>query len=96
MSNKKLNLDCSHYYQSLIIDLILKLPLHQEIIALAYIASQRNPTHNLKPCSLHIKTKCYLGIVRLIIEYACTVWAPHTAQDINRIEIIQGRAARFV
>ena len=45
MSNKKLNLDCSHYYQSLIIDLILKLPLHQEIIALAYIASQRNQTH---------------------------------------------------
>ena len=34
---------------------------------------------NLKPCSLHIKTKCYLGIVRPIIEYACTVCAPHTA-----------------
>ena len=50
----------------------------------------------MKPCSLHIKTKCYLGIVRPIIEYACTVCAPHTAQDINRIEMIQSRAARFV
>ena len=28
-------------------------------------------------CSLHINTKCYLGTVRPIIEYACTVWAPH-------------------
>ena len=41
-------------------------------------------------------TKCYLGIVRPIIEYACMVWAPHTAQDINRIEMVQRRTARFV
>ena len=64
---------------------------HKANTALAFL--QRN----LKPCSLHIKTKCYLGIViRSIIEYACTVWASHTAQDINRIEMIQRRAARFV
>ena len=31
-----------------------------------------------------------------VIEYACTVWAPNSAQDINRIEMIQRRAARFV
>ena len=30
-----------------------------------------------------------LFTVRSIIEYACTVWAPHTAQDINKIEMIQ-------
>ena len=28
-----------------------------------------------------------------VIEYACTVWAPNSAQDINRIEMIQRRAA---
>ena len=39
---------------------------------------------------------CYLGIVRPLIEYACMVWVPHTAQDINRIEMIQRRAAQFV
>ena len=44
---------------------------------------------NLKPCSLYIKSKCYLGTVRPIIGYACTVWAPHTAQDINKIEMVQ-------
>ena len=63
---------------------------HKTNTALAFLRC------NLKPCSLHIKTKCYLGIVRPIIEYACTVWAPHTAQDINRIEMIQRRAAQFV
>ena len=37
---------------------------HKANTALAFL------WHNLKPCSLHIKTKCYLGIVRPIIEYA--------------------------
>ena len=32
-----------------------------------------------------------LFTVRSIIEYACTVWVPHTAQDINKIEMIQRR-----
>ena len=50
--------------------------------------------HNLKPYSLHIVIQ--ERIVRPIIEYACTVWTPHTAQDINGIEMIQRRAARFV
>ena len=51
---------------------------------------------NLKPCSSYIKSKCYLTIIRPIIEYACTVWAPHTAKSINTVEMIQRRAARFV
>ena len=51
---------------------------------------------DLKPCSPYIKTKCYLGTVRPIIEYACTVWAPHTAQAINNVEMIQRRAARLI
>ena len=68
----------------------IKIATHKANTALAFLR------RNLKPCSLHIKTKCYLGTVRPIIEYACMVWAPHTTQDINRIEMIQRRAARFV
>ena len=63
--------------------------IHKTNTALAFLWC------NLKPF-LHIKTKCYLGIVRPIIEYDCRVWAPHTAQDINRIKMIQRRAAQFV
>jgi len=68
----------------------IKITTHKANTALAFLR------RNLKPCSLHIKTKCYLGIVRPIIEYACTVWAPHSVQDIAKIEMIQRRAARFV
>ena len=34
-------------------------------------------------------------MVRPIIEYASTVWAPHTLTNINQLESIQRRAARF-
>ena len=52
--------------------------------------------NNLKSCSLFIQIKCYLGTVIPIIEYACTVWAPYTAQNINKIEMIERRAAWFI
>ena len=65
----------------------IKITTHKANTALAFLR------RNLKPCSLYIKSKCYLGTVRPIIEYACTVWAPHIAQDINKIEMVQRRAA---
>ena len=35
-------------------------------------------------------------LVRAIIEYASTVWDPHTQSNISQIEAVQRRAARFV
>ena len=29
-------------------------------------------------------------------EYASNAWAPHTTQDVNEIEMLQRRGARFV
>ena len=51
----------------------IKITTHKANTALAFLR------RNLKPCSLYIKSKCYLGSVRPIIEYACMVWAPHIA-----------------
>ena len=65
----------------------IKITTHKANTALAFLC------RNLKPCSQYIKTKCYLRTVRPIIEYACTVWASHTAQVINNVEMIQRRAA---
>ena len=45
----------------------IKITTHKANTALVFLC------HNLKSCSLYIKTKCYLGTVRPIIEYACTV-----------------------
>ena len=31
-----------------------------------------------------------------IVEYACTVWAPYTRKNIQSLEAVQRKAARFV
>ena len=35
-------------------------------------------------------------LVSPILEYACTVWDPHTKDNIHRLEMVQHRYARFV
>ena len=42
-----------------------------------------------------MKSQAYTTYVRPILEYASCAWAPHTMYDINRLQAIQNRAARF-
>ena len=51
---------------------------------------------NLHINSYSIKDKAYKALVRPIVEYAPTVWDPYRLMDINNIENVQRRAARYV
>ena len=53
---------------------------------------------NIHSCHQDIKKTSYRTFVRPILEYCCTVWDPHKRNDtqVNRIEAVQNRAARFV
>ena len=51
---------------------------------------------NIKSCPLQVKENCYRIMVRPIMEYASTVWSPHTKKNIQILEAVQRRAARFV
>ena len=51
---------------------------------------------NLARCPTKIKAQCYQTLVRPILEYASPVWDPHTNSNINKLEAVQRRAARFV
>ena len=51
---------------------------------------------NLSNCPQHIKDTCYKTFVRPQLEYAATVWDPHTDINIAKLEGAQRRAARFV
>ena len=51
---------------------------------------------NLNQCHQSVKSTCYITYVRPILEYASTVWSPHQDGDINRLEMVQRHAARFV
>jgi hypothetical protein len=41
------------------------------------------------------KAQCYQTLVRPLMEYACTIWDPHTKENINKLEAVQRRSARF-
>ena len=51
---------------------------------------------NLNKAPKNIKSGCYTALVRPRAEYASAVWDPHHQVDIQNIEKIQKRAARFV
>ena len=53
-------------------------------------------SRNLKGCPERLKELAYITLVRPSLEYASSVWDPHTRLDIDKLEKIQCRAARFV
>jgi myo-inositol-hexaphosphate 3-phosphohydrolase len=43
---------------------------------------------NLKTYNTNIKSQVYLSLVRPKLEYACSIWDPHTAEHRNKIEMV--------
>ena len=39
---------------------------------------------------------CYKALVRPVMEYACTVWDPHTQKNITKLEMVQRKYAQFI
>ena len=52
--------------------------------------------HTLFASPSTVKSAAYNCLVRPLLEYASPVWYLHTARDIDRLEAIQRRAARWV
>ena len=51
---------------------------------------------NIRDCPPRVKEQCYKSLVRPTMEYASCVWDPNTNTNINKLEMVQRRAARFV
>ena len=43
-----------------------------------------------------IQRQAYKALVRPTVEYSATVWDPYVAKNIQQVEMIQRRAARWV
>ena len=46
-------------------------------------------------CTPYAKELAYTSLVRPLLEYATPAWDPYCAKDINKLEMVQRRAARF-
>jgi len=51
---------------------------------------------NLSQSSHHVKSSAYFTYVRPILEYASVVWSTFTKTNLDKIEMVQRKAARFV
>lgn len=51
---------------------------------------------NLRFCPRESKKTAYVALVRSTLEYATAAWDPHQQGDIDKLERIQRRAARFL
>jgi hypothetical protein len=51
---------------------------------------------NLRHCTSNLKQTAYIKLVRSVMDYSCVVWDPYLRKNIDKLEHIQRRAARFV
>ena len=64
------------------------------------VAKKANQTlgflkRNIKVHNKDLKSTAYTTLVRPQLEYASTVWSPHTATDITKLEATQRRSAHW-
>ena len=50
---------------------------------------------NLRISSQSLKTQAYQSLIRPHLEYASTVWSPHTTENRHKLDRVQRRAARY-
>ena len=68
---------------------------------IAKICKKANSTvgflrRNLWNCPSGCKRNAYLSLVRSVLGYGATLWDPYLQKDINKLEQVQRKAARFV
>ena len=51
---------------------------------------------NLRHCTSNLKQTAYISLIQSVMDYSCVVWDPYLRKDIDKLENIQWRAARFV
>ena len=51
---------------------------------------------NLQHCPKECRKNAYISLVRSVLEYGATIWDPYQKNDIQKLEKIQRRGARFI
>ena len=80
------------------INISADLQWHHQVCA---VAAKANSTlhfisRTLKYCPKNTRALAYTSMVRSGVEYCATVWDPYQKQDVNKLEMVNRRAARVV
>jgi len=86
----------SHTYLAITVSSDLKWHEHISNICLKATRTLNFVRCNTYCCSQEAKNLAYLSLVLLHLEYAAAAWDPYMAKDIQQLERVQHRAARFV
>ena len=86
----------SHTYLGITVSSDLKWHKHISNICLKATRILNFVRRNTYCCSQEAKNLAYLFLVRPKLEYAAAAWDSYTAKDIQQLERVQRRAARFV
>lgn len=96
MNNTPLTLVESWTYLGAIIDSKLNWNQHIEHVRKSAQRSLNVIQRTLHAAPSKIKQMAYQTLVRPKLEYASAAWSPHTTTNINKLERVQNKAARFV
>ncbi|KAI8515130.1 Kelch-like protein 26 [Branchiostoma belcheri] len=56
----------------------------------------KDKLRNLRYCPRQVRETAYFSLVRSTIEYGAVIWDPYLRKDIDTLEMVNRRAARFV
>ena len=96
LTGQQLEAVCSHKYLGVILSDNLKWNRHIDAAtakASSIIGFLRRNLHN---APRNVKLQAYKSLVCPHLEYCCSVWDPFTQSNVNKIQAVQNRAARFI
>ena len=83
-------------YLGLHVDAKLNFNTHIDVITKKANSTRAFLSRNFHHCSKKVKDATYTTYIRPSVEYASSVWDPHTLQNIKKVEQVQRSSARYV
>ena len=96
LNGKPLNCVTDHSYLGVLLSSSMSFSPHINNIVVKASKMLNFIRRNLSKCSKEVKSTAYLSLVHPILEYSSSVWDPYLLTDIQSIEKVQRRAARWV
>jgi len=96
LENQPLHNVTEHLFLGVTLDSRLSFSTHIKLTSAKATKTFNFIRRNLHRCSRSTKAKAYSSMVRPILEYCSTVWDPHILKDVNELEKVQRRSARWV